>query len=135
MTKFGHVRSRGQVYAHRVVGALARIVKVQAFANFARLDAHGGVVTGVVAGGAAEHFDSDGPLFEHLALPVQRVLDHVAQKFLAALAGPELVAGEDAVQLFADLLVAVRHLRTNGTHVLPQRHEFYWFDSNRSVKE
>ena len=113
--------------------ALSRIVGAQAFANLPGLHAHRGVVTRVVAGRAAEDLDPDGTFLERFALSVQRVFRHVAQKFLAALAGAELVARQDAVQLLADLLVAVRTHRTDGPRIMPQRHVDDWSDSNRSV--
>ena len=47
---------------------LIGIIEAQPFANFPGLDADGGIVAGIVAGGPAENFDADGALFEHVAV-------------------------------------------------------------------
>jgi hypothetical protein len=97
---------------------MARIVDSEPFPDLARLDPHRGVVARIVAGRPPEDFDADGPLLEHVPMPLQRILHNVAQEILAALAGSELMTGENAVQLLANLFIvpvcrlrAVRRLR------------------------
>ena len=84
--------------------AVVGVVDAKPFADFAGFHANGSVVAGIVAGGAAEDFDADGAFLENVGVALQGVLDDVAQEVLAALAGTEFVAGEDTVQLLANLL-------------------------------
>jgi hypothetical protein len=88
--------------------SLIGIINAQPFANLAGFDADGGIVAGIVAGRPAENFDADGALLEHVAMALERVFHHVTEEVLAALAGAEFVAGEDAAQFLADLFFGRR---------------------------
>ena len=103
--EFGHIRAGWQLNADGVVRAPARIIDAEPFPDLAGLDPDGGIVARIVTGRPAEDFDADGPLLEHVAMAVQRVIHHVVQEILAAFAGPELVAGQDAVQFLAHLFL------------------------------
>jgi hypothetical protein len=64
---FGNVGSRAQLNTQRIGGALGGIMEPQAFAHFASLDPHRGVVAWVVTGGLTEGFDADGAFFEDIS--------------------------------------------------------------------
>ncbi len=98
--EFRHVGSEGQLNSKRVLGALGGVVQAQPLADLARFHPHRGVVAGVVVGRPAEDVDPYGALLEEVAVPAEGVLDDVPEKFLAALAGAELVAGENPFEFF-----------------------------------
>lgn len=75
---------------------------VEFFTDLGGFDAHDGVVCGVVAGRAAEHFNADLALAEAVELAGQSVLDDEAEEILGAAAGSEAFAGEDFGEMAAD---------------------------------
>jgi hypothetical protein len=107
--ELGDIGAGRQFDASRILRSTIGIVEAQPLSDFSGFDTDGGVVAGIVTGRPAEDFDADGALFEHVAMALKSVFNHIAQEILAAFAGMKLVGSQDPAQLFAYLFLGRWH--------------------------
>ena len=68
------------------------IVSGEPFADIVSGNADDRILPGVVTNVAMKQFDADGPLLQPLEATLQRILDHIAEQHLSAMAAAELRA-------------------------------------------
>jgi hypothetical protein len=83
--------------------ALGGVVPVEALANFAGFHANRGVIGRIVGCRTSVNVDADGSLLEGVAMAGERVLDHVLEEVLAAVAGTKFLTVQNSLEFLADL--------------------------------